>query len=57
MKKVMIFAASAAIAGAMVVGCGSSKVKGVSDAERARIDSDAEQFRKQTDAELRNNKQ
>jgi hypothetical protein len=57
MRKTLILAATAAIAGVMIAGCGSSKVQQhVSDGEKARIDSEAKQFHSRTDAKLNNNR-
>ncbi|GHT18597.1 hypothetical protein AGMMS4957_01180 [Bacteroidia bacterium] len=53
-KKVMILAAAAAIAGAMIVGCGSSKVQQrVSEEQRGKINSNSEQYRTRMSTEMR----
>ncbi|GHT42354.1 hypothetical protein AGMMS49965_13690 [Bacteroidia bacterium] len=50
MKRMMILAVAAAFAGVMMVGCGSSKQQvqqRVSDEQRAKIDANTEQYRKE----------
>ncbi len=58
MKKTLILAASAAIAGATVAGCGSSKVQQrVSDEQRMRMDFEFDQYHKHLGGELEKGKQ